>query len=133
MFIPNYQIQNILKDFAQQLRNGNHRQDTGHRLETVVKKVAGTIMDRVARLSEEEARLQAEAARQKMPPLSSTAEEKPPSAFHYHTIDKNCQKIKHCLAVENPEQFINRFQSTIDAAAPASDGNDAPAAPFDSK
>jgi len=131
MFIPNYQIHNILKDFAQQLRNGNQRQDAGHRLETVVKKVAGTIMDRVARLSEEEARFQAEAAQQKTPPLSPTAEEKPPGAFHYHTIDKNCHKIRHCLAVENPEQFINRFQSTIDAAATPSDEKDTPAAPFD--
>ncbi len=133
MFIPNYQIHNILKDFAQQLRNGNQRQDTGHRLETVVKKVAGTIMDRVARLSEEEARFQAEAAHQKTPPLSPTAEEKPPKVFHYHTIDKSCHKIKHCLAVENPEQFINRFQSTIDAVATPRDEKDTPAAPFDSK
>jgi hypothetical protein len=132
MYIPNYQIHNILKDFAQQLRSGNHRPDTGHRLETVVKKVAGTIMDRVARLSEEEARFQAEAARQKTPLSSSTAAEKPPSAFHYHTIDENCRKIKHCLAVENPEQFINRFQSTIDAVATPSDENGTPSA-FDSK
>jgi hypothetical protein len=133
MFIPNYQIHNILKDFTQQLRNGNHRQDAGHRLETVVKKVAGTIMDRVARLSEEEARFQAKAARQKTTPLSSTAEEKTPSAFHYHTIDENCHKIRHCLAVENPEQFINRFQSTIDAVATPSDEISTPSAPFDSK
>lgn len=132
MFIPNYQIHNILKDFAQQLRNGNHRPDTGHRLETVVKKVAGTIMDRVARLSEEEARFQAKAARQKTPLSPSTAVEKPPSAFHYHTIDENCRKIKHCLALENPEQVINRFQSTIDAVATPSDENATPSA-FDSK
>ena len=126
MFIPNYQIHNILKDFTQQLRNGNHRQDTGHRLETVVKRVAGTIVDRVARLSEEEARFQAEAARQQTLPLSSTTEEKPPAAFHYHTLDKNCHKIKHCLAVENPEQFINRFQSAIDEVVTPRDENGAP-------
>jgi hypothetical protein len=133
MFIPNYQIHNILKDFTQQLRNGNHRQDTGHRLETVVKKVAGTIVDRIARLSEEEARLQVESARRQAPPQPSATEEKVPGAFHYHTIDKNRHKIKHCLAVENPEQFINRFQSAIDEVAAPLNENATPFAHSDSE
>ena len=69
MFIPNYQIHNILKDFTHQLKNGNNRKDADHRLETVVNKVAGTIMDRVARLSEEEARGTAENQRYPCPPV----------------------------------------------------------------
>jgi hypothetical protein len=114
MFIPNYQIHNILKDFTHQLRNGNHRQDTGHRLETVVNKVAGTIMDRVARLSEEEALHEMTGGGRHAHPSSPLANEQQPSVFHYHTIDADCHKIKKSLSVENPEQLVDRFQSVID-------------------
>jgi len=114
MFIPSYQIHNILKEFAHQLKDGNHRTDAGHRLETVVNKVAGSIMDRVTRLSEEEAQCEAETTGIHTHPSSPPASEPQPCTFHYHTIGKDCRKIEKCLAVENPEQFINRFQSVMD-------------------
>jgi hypothetical protein len=114
MFIPNYQIHNILKDFTHQLRNGNHREDAGHRLETVVKKVAGSIIDRVARLSEEEAQHPSETSGIHACPSLPPANEQQTKTFHYHTIGKDSQKIEKRVAVENPEQFINRFQSVID-------------------
>jgi len=117
MFIPNYQIHNILKDFTHQLRNGNHRQDTGHRLDTVVNKVAGTIMDRVARLSEEEARHKMNTGGRHAHPSSPPTREQQPGTFHYHTIGADCHKIKKSLAVENPEQLVNRFQSVVDEVA----------------
>ena len=113
MFIPNYQIHNILKDFTHQLRNGNHREDAGHRLETVVKKVAGSIIDRVARLSEE-AQHPSETSGIHACPSSPPANEPQKGTFRYHTFGKDCHKIEKCLAVENPEQFINRFHSVID-------------------
>jgi len=114
MFIPNYQIHNILKDFTHQLKNGNNRKDADHRLETVVNKVAGTILDRVARLSEEESRGTARTTDIHAHPSSPPANEPQPGTFHYHTLGKDCHKIEKCLAVENPEQFIGRFQSVID-------------------
>lgn len=114
MFIPNYQIHNILKDFTHQLRDGNHRGDAGHRLESVVNKVADTITDRVTRLSEEEARGKMETTGIHAPPAPSPAIEPQPATFRYHTIGQDTQKIEKCLAVENPAQFINRFQSVID-------------------
>ena len=114
MFIPNYQIHNILKDFTHQLRNGSRRKDAGHRLETVVNKVAGNIMDRVARLSEEEAQHPSETSGIHASPSPPPANERQTGAFHYHTIGEGCHKIEKCLAVENPEQFINRFHSVID-------------------
>ena len=114
MFIPNYQIHNILKDFTHQLRNGNRRQDTGHRLETVINKVAGTIMDRVVRLSEEEARHKRNAGGRHAHLSSPPTSQQQPGAFHYHTIGADGRRIKKSLAVENPEQLVNRFQSVID-------------------
>lgn len=113
MFIPSYQIHNILKDFTLQLRDGNHRKDAGYRLESVVNKVADTIMDRVARLSEEEARGKLETTGIHAQPSSSPAIEPQPVTFRYHTIGKDSHKTENCLAVENPAQFINRFQSVI--------------------
>lgn len=114
MFIPNYQIHNILKDFTHQLRNGNRRKDADHRLETVVNKVAGTIMNRVARLSEEKTQHPSETSGIHACPSSPPANEPQKGTFRYHTFGKDCHKIEKCLAVENPEQFINRFHSVID-------------------
>lgn len=114
MFIPSYQIHNILKDFTYQLRDGNHRKDAGHRLESVVNKVADTIMGRVARLSEEEAPGKMEGTGIHAQPSPSPAIEPQPATFRYHTIGKDAHKIEKCLAVENPAQFINRSQSVIE-------------------
>ena len=116
MFIPSYQIHNILKDFTHQLRDGNHRRDAGHRLESVVNKVADTITDRVTRLSEEETHGKMEITDIHAPPSPSPSPvmEPQPATFRYHTIGQDTQKVEKCLAVENPAQFINRFQSVID-------------------
>jgi len=116
MFIPNYQIHNILKDFTQQLKNGHPRSDAGHQLETVVKKVAGTIMSRVMRLSEEEARRRTRIVGSPAPQRPSAAPERHPTTFYYHTLDKDHRKQKQCLSVENSEQLINRFLSMIEPA-----------------
>lgn len=116
MFIPNYQIHNILKDFTHQLKNGDRRQDAGHRLETVVNKVAGTILDRVARLSEEEVRGTTETTETHAHRSSPPASVPKPGTFHYHTLGEDHHKIEKCLAVENPEHFMGRFQSVIDEA-----------------
>lgn len=117
MFIPNYQIHNILKDFTHRLKYGNHRQDAGHRLETIVNKVADTIMDRVTRLSEEEARRKADATGIHAHPSPPPANEQQSGVFHYHTIGKDHHKTIKSLAVENPAHLIDRFQSVIDEAA----------------
>lgn len=114
MFIPSYQIHNILKDFTHQLRDGNHRRDAGHRLESVVNKVADTITDRVTRLSEEEARDRMEPTGIHAQPSPAPAIEPQHVTFRYHTIGQDTQKIETCLAVEDPAQFINRFQSVIE-------------------
>ena len=111
MFIPNYQIHNILKDFTQQLKNDSHRLESGHRLEAVVNRVAGTIMDRVTHLSEDEAGHGAQIVNN---PSLWDSRERSSYLFHYHTIGTNQQKEKQCLAVENSEQLINRFQSILD-------------------
>jgi hypothetical protein len=118
MFIPSYQIHNIIKDFTQQLKNGNHRPDACHRLETVVNKVAVTIMSRVTRLSQEEARLRTQITdgRNSVRP-TRTADKRQPTTFHYHTFDENDRKLKNCLSVENSEQLINRFLSMIETTA----------------
>lgn len=114
MFIPNYQIHNILKAFTQQLRNGHRQSDTGRRLETVVNKVAETIMSRVTYLSEEEARRRTRFSSGPNHPLKHPATEGPATDFHYHTLGEDSRKHKQCLSVKNSEQLINRFQSLVD-------------------
>ena len=114
MFIPNYQIHNILKDFTQQLRNEKHRQEAGARLETVVNKVADTIMGRVARLGEEEVRRQDGTPPHHAHQPAFAANTRPSGTFRYHTIDSDQQKTEQHLEVENPAQLIKRFQSVMD-------------------
>ncbi|MGD9329904.1 MAG: hypothetical protein PVJ53_01260 [Desulfobacterales bacterium] len=116
MFIPNYQIHNILKDFTQQLKKKNQGQKAGPRLEAVVNKVAETIMDRVARLGEEEARERANTTPTRIQ-SSCRAKSGPSREFYYHSMDKDRRKVKRCLAVENPQQLIDRFRTLVDIAA----------------
>lgn len=116
MLIPNYQIHNILKDFTQQLKNGQRDQDSDRRLKTVVNKVADTIVDRVTHLGEEESLRQTDTADSRNRRSRGAARPKPAGTFHYHTMGKNRQKQRQHLAVENPEELINRFQSVIDEA-----------------
>jgi hypothetical protein len=122
MFIPNYQIHNILKAFTQQLRNGHRQSDTGHRLETVVNKVADTIMSRVTYLSEEEARRRTRFSRGHNHLPKHPATEEQATDFHYHTFDEDRRKHKQCLSVKNSEQLIDRFQSLV--AGPPEDPSD---------
>ena len=68
-------------------------------------------MDRVIRLSEDEARQGAEIVDN---PAFFDSQERSPYLFHYHTIERNQKKEKQCLAVENSEQLIDRFQSILD-------------------
>ena len=114
MFIPNYQIHNILKDFTQQLRNEKHRQEAGARLETVVSKVADTIMDRVTRLGEEEVHHQDGTPPHHAHQPAFSANTRPSGTFRYHIIGRDQQKTEQHLEVENPAQLIKRFQSVMD-------------------
>lgn len=112
MFIPDYQIHNILKDFTLQLKNDQRHPQAGCQLESVVSKVSGTIMRRVVDLSEEEAR------RLNRKPLPASARhtprERPPVYFHYHTIGRDHRKQRQRLALENSARLINRFQTLVD-------------------
>lgn len=111
MRIPDYQIHNILKDFTQRLKNGNHRTEAGCQLESVVNKVAGSIMRRVVHLSEEEAQ-----RHQDLPSGNpAAAGERPPKPFHYHTMGDGHGKQLRRLALEDSEKLIDRFQSLVDA------------------
>ncbi len=114
MFIPNYQIHNILKDFTHQLQNDQRSKDADRRLETVVNKVSVTIMDRVTRLSEEESRNRTGITSGRDQRAQEPTQPKSSGTFHYHTMGKDRQKHRQHLAVENPEELIGRFQSLID-------------------
>jgi len=114
MFIPNYQIHNILKDFTQQLQNDQRGKEAGRRLETVVNRVSVTIMDRVTRLSEEESRHRTGMTGYRDQHAQEPAHPKPSGTFHYHIMGKDRQKQRLHLSVENPEKLISRFQSIID-------------------
>ena len=115
MFIPDYQIHNILKEFTQRLKNGNRRPDTGYQMETVVQKVAGTIMRRVVYLSEEEARRRNRSPRQESRRPHPAIGERPPEPFHYQTIGDDLQKTRHRLTLENSKRFIQRYHSAMEA------------------
>jgi hypothetical protein len=112
MFIPDYQIHNILKDFTLQLKNGYRRPQAGCQLESVVNKVSGTIMRRVVHLSEEEARRLSRNPLPEAPPR--TLRERAPVRFDYHTIDRDHRKQRQSLALENSAHLINRFHSLVD-------------------
>ena len=116
MYIPNYQIHNILKDFTQHLKNGRRGPDAGHRLETVVNKVAGTIMNRVTRIGEEEARRRTRHTGTGRPKAVSPVDKRQPTTFHYHTLDQHHRKVKNHLCVEDSRQLIDRFFSMVDTS-----------------
>ena len=114
MFIPNYQIHNILKGFTRQLKNGNRLPEPGHRLETVANRVAGAIMNRVNRLSAEEARRRIQLTGGPGDRTASPTDKHLPGAFHYQTLGHHHQKIEKQLSVENSKQLIDRFLRMID-------------------
>ena len=94
------------------MKSGSRRPGSGCQLESVVNKVAGTIMRRVVHVSEEEARRLNRDIRPEI--LRRTPRERQPVRFHYHTIDRDHRKQRNSLALENSARLINRFQSLID-------------------
>lgn len=114
MFIPDYQIHNILKDFSQHLRNGHRCPKTGCQMETVVNKVARTIMRRVVHLSEEEALHRSRVTRQGGRRPLREPQDRPPDSFEYQTFDRDHGKQRRCFSVENSRILIERFQSVVD-------------------
>ncbi|MGD8242162.1 MAG: hypothetical protein PVG19_03275 [Desulfobacterales bacterium] len=130
MFIPNYQIHNILKDFTRQLKKIRKRRksptDSGAvtpahsrrpndlRLTSVASKVAANIMDRIADLSEE--------ARHRPPAQSeqpSRGAQAQPPVFDYHLLDREKGKVKQHLVVEDSRVLVDRFQQMTAAEPPA--------------
>lgn len=117
MFIPSYQIHNILKDFSLQLKKKRQGMPTPPhttavagrlRLTTVVTKVAENIMHRIADLGRE-----AEA----MPPVAETPPKgtnggtsSNPAAFEYHAMDRHGAKVKKRLVVRDSRNLVERFQ-----------------------
>lgn len=114
MFIPNYQIHNILKDYTQQLKNGHHRPEARCQLDTVVRKVAGTIMRRVVDLSEQEALRRIRSGHHGARRLPLEVKDRQPEKFHYHVIGSDHLKVRKWIAVENPAQLIDRFHCIIE-------------------
>jgi hypothetical protein len=130
MFIPNYQIHNILKDFTRQLKKIRKRRksptDSGAvtpahsrrpndlRLTSVASKVAENIMARIADLGEE--------ARHR-PPVqseqSSRGANAQPPVFDYHLLDREKGKVKQHLVVEDSRVLVDRFQQMTAGEPPA--------------
>ena len=129
MFIPNYQIHNILKDFTLQLKKIRQRRKSPTdkqpvttsrrkhpndlRLTSVASKVAENIMARSADLGEE--------ARHR-PPVESEqpsrgANAQPP-VFDYHLLDREKGKLKQHLVVEDSRVLVERFQEMTAAEPP---------------
>lgn len=111
MLIPDYQIHNILKDFTQRLKNGNRGPGAGGQSESVVNKVAGTIMRRVVDLGEEEGRRNSLNARLTKNHRASC--ERQAVRFQYHTMETDRRKQLRHLPLENSARLIERFHSLI--------------------
>ncbi len=137
MFIPSYQIHNILKDFTLQLKRMRQVRspEAGKtavaptpkmgpdqlRLASVAAKVADDIMLRIANLGRED---------EGTPPVMA---ERParvadeggktnPAVFDYHLMDCNRGKVKKRLVVEDSHNLVERFQHLT--AAGEKTGND---------
>lgn len=129
MFIPNYQIHNILKDFTLQLKKIRQRRKSPTepgavtptrggrpsdlRLTSVASKVAANIMNRIADLGEE--------ARHSAPMESerpSHGGNAQPPAFDYHLLDREKGKVKQHLVVEDSRNLVVRFQQMTAAEPP---------------
>lgn len=126
MFIPNYQIHNILKDFTLQLKKWRQQNATPAnreealpgpmsgpnrlRLSSVVNKVADNIMERIASLGQEAGTMETtETARSSREPDESFKCQ--PAAFDYYLLDPKKGKVKQRLVVRDSRQLIQRFQS----------------------
>lgn len=135
MFIPSYQIHNILKDFTLQLkkkRRGLPPQagiptppptpalgPDPLRLTSVVTKVADNIMHRIANLGRE-----TEEAPEVPATSVSTAggdAKTNAAAFDYHLMDRNGEKVKKRLVVRDSRNLVERFQHLTSSDATAGD------------
>ena len=121
MFIPNYQIHNILKDFTLRLKKmRQHRRSPAvsgptsaasgkppHDLRQaeVAGKVAENIMARIADLGKEARH--SPPAESQGPPRGFN--DRPP-VFDYHLLDRQKGKVKHRLVVEDSRILVQRFQ-----------------------
>ena len=124
MFIPSYQIHNILKDFTLQLKKKRQGlpPQTGIpappptpsigpdalRLTNVVTKVADNIMHRIANLGREAGDMPAVA--EARPSMPNGGAKNYPAAFDYHLMDRNGNKVKKCLVVRDSRNLVERFQ-----------------------
>ena len=129
MFIPNYQIHNILKDFTLQLKKIRQRRKSPTdnqpvttsrrkhpndlRLTSVASKVAENIMARIADLGEEARHRPPVASEQ-----SSRSANAQPPVFDYHLLDREKGKIKQHLVVEDSRDLVERFQQMTAAEPP---------------
>jgi hypothetical protein len=124
MFIPSYQIHNILKDFTQQLKKmrqqgkkkgptadapGPGRAPDNLRLASVVNKVADNIMDRIAALGREADPTAASDANQTALDAAPDSKQHPP-VFDYHLMDRKNGKVRQRLVVEDSRHLVERFQ-----------------------
>ncbi len=124
MFIPSYQIHNILKDFTLQLKKRRQRQ-TGDshspdspapavgpdhlRQASVLTKVADNIMDRIANLGRE-AQDSLSAVSDRPPPMAGIDNKAVPAGFDYHLMVRKEGKVKKRLVVEDSRNLVERFQ-----------------------
>ncbi|MDJ0667248.1 MAG: hypothetical protein QNJ61_08220 [Desulfobacterales bacterium] len=129
MFIPNYQIHNILKDFTRQLKKirqrrkspadpgtvvpARDRRPSDLRLTAVASKVTANIMDRIASLGEEARH--SPPMESERPPRGADAQ---PPAFDYHLLDREKGKVKQQLVVEDSRILVARFQQMTAAEPP---------------
>lgn len=126
MFIPSYQIHNILKDFTLQLKKirqqtapptgreatspGPTREPNNLRLASVVSKVADRIMDRIADLSQE-ADPTAPSEFEKPSRMADRGCKSHPAAFDYYLLDRDKGKVRQRLVVEDSQHLVQRFQT----------------------
>ncbi|MDJ0855720.1 MAG: hypothetical protein QNI85_17365 [Desulfobacterales bacterium] len=124
MFIPSYQIHNILKDFTLQLkkkRQGLPPQadipippptpsmgPDPLRLTSVVTKVADNIMHRIANLGREDGDMPTASETPSRIPNGGSKSHSP--AFDYHLMDRNGDKLRKRLVVRDSRSLVERFQ-----------------------
>lgn len=126
MFIPNYQIHNILKDFTLQLKKWRQQRTTptgrrrpwpgplsgpDHlRVASVVNKVADNIMHRIASLGQE-IRPTSTSAPKDPPRQSGEGDKSHPAVFDYYRLDPEKGKVKQRLVVADSHQLVQRFEA----------------------
>lgn len=125
MFIPSYQIHNILKDFTLQLKKirqqaapqtgrearspGPTRSPNDLRLASVVNKVADHIMTRIADLGQEAAPT-TPSEPERPPRVPEGGGKSHPAAFDYYRLDREKGKVKQRLMVEDSQNLVQRFE-----------------------